>query len=103
MKPVFTGAILAVTLTTVGAMAQAEEVCMPASEMKSALIDWYGEAPVPGQAKGNSQLWASDTGGTWTLVKTMADGNACGIAQGQDRQAGREGDRQVGCRSRIHS
>ena len=95
MKPVFTGAILAVTLTTVGAMAQAEEVCMPASEMKSALIDWYGEAPVPGQAKGNSQLWASDTGGTWTLVKTMADGNACVIAQGQDWQEGLEGDKQL--------
>ena len=95
MKPVFTGSILAVTLASLASAAHAEDVCMPAAEMKSALIDWYGETPVPGQAKGNSQLWASNTEGTWTLVKTMADGNACVMAQGQDWMEGLSGDKQL--------
>ena len=64
-------------------------------EMKSALIDWYGEEPVPGQRDDNSQLWASDQSGTWTLVKTLADGNACVLAQGDDWMAGLSGDKQL--------
>ncbi len=95
MKPVFSGTIVAVTLTTLAGVAQAEEVCMPAKEMKSALIDWYGEEPVPGQREDNNQLWASDQSGTWTLVKTLADGNACVLAQGDDWMAGRSGDKQL--------
>jgi len=95
MKPVFSGLILAVTFGGFAGIAQAEEVCMPQHEMKSALIDWYGEAPVPGQAKDNSQLWASEEAGTWTLVKSMADGNACVMAQGQDWMEGATGNKQL--------
>ena len=58
MKPVFSGTIVAVTLATLAGAAQAEEVCMPAKEMKSALIDWYGEEPVPGQREDNNRLWS---------------------------------------------
>lgn len=95
MKPVFSGTILAVTLASLAGAAQAEEVCMPAKEMKSALIDWYGEEPVPGQREDNNRLWASDQSGTWTLVKTLADGNACVLAQGDDWMAGLSGDKQL--------
>ncbi len=95
MKPVFSGLILAVTFGGFAGSAYAEEVCMPQNEMKSALIDWYGEQPVPGQGKDNSQLWASEQAGTWTLVKTMADGNACVMAQGQDWMKGLSGNKQL--------
>ena len=57
---------------------------MPAAEMKASLIDWYGETPVAEPTAAKEQLWASKHTGTWTLVKTLSDGYACVVAQGDD-------------------
>lgn len=84
-----------ITFATVAAMATsaaAQDVCMSAQEMQSSLIDWYGERPVTGPSNNNSRLWVSDATGSWTLVRTLADGNACVTAQGSDWNAGNNPD-----------
>jgi hypothetical protein len=43
----------------------------------------------------NEQLWVSDVSGTWTLVKTLSDGNACVLAQGDDWMGGLDTDQIV--------
>ncbi|WP_224824250.1 S-adenosyl-L-homocysteine hydrolase [Cognatishimia sp. MH4019] len=63
----------------------AAAACMPRAEMASALIDWYGEEPVDmamGVETDDTQLWASDRTGTWTLVRYTEDSVACVVAQG---------------------
>jgi hypothetical protein len=75
-----------ITFATVAALATsaaAQEVCMSASELQSSLIDWYGERPAANTSDDNTRLWVSDATGSWTLVRTLADGNACVEAQGQ--------------------
>lgn len=62
----------------------ADTVCMPHSELKASLIDWYQERPVAAPSENQEQLWVSDGTGTWTMVKARADGTACVIAQGED-------------------
>lgn len=52
--------------------------------MEAALIDWYGETPVPGAWAADQQLWASEATGTWTLMQLGADDRACVISQGED-------------------
>lgn len=85
MKTAFTAfATLAVMATS----AAANDVCMSASEMQSSLIDWYGERPVSGPTQDNTRLWVSDATGSWTLVRTLSDGNACVEAQGGNWSAG---------------
>jgi hypothetical protein len=86
MKNLLTATAAALIFATTGASAQ--EVCMPSVEMKAALIDWNGEEPVLGQARDNTQLWASERTGTWTLVKTLSDGQACVVNQGQNYASG---------------
>lgn len=82
MKPQIFTIALALAVGATGALA--ETVCMPAGEMKASLIDWYGEEPVAPISENREQMWASKENGTWTMVKMLADGNACVIAQGDD-------------------
>lgn len=91
MKPVISTIATVLALALPAAAAQAETVCMPASEMQASLIDWYGEQPVTAPSENREQMWASKDSGTWTLVKTLADGNACVLAQGDDWMGGAEG------------
>lgn len=76
------------TLAALSTAAAAQQVCMSQTEMQSSLIDWYGEEPVSGPAQDNMRLWVSDKTGSWTLVRSMADGNACVEAQGRNWSAG---------------
>ncbi|MEQ6249578.1 S-adenosyl-L-homocysteine hydrolase [Sulfitobacter sp. HNIBRBA3233] len=78
------------TASAIGSAAAAQEVCMSAAEMQSSLIDWYGEEPVAGPSPDNTRLWVSDASGTWTLVRTMADGAACVEATGENWSPGRD-------------
>jgi hypothetical protein len=79
-----TALITFATLAAMATSAVAQDVCMSAQEMQSSLIDWYGERPVTGPSNDNSRLWVSDATGSWTLVRTLADGNACVTAQGSN-------------------
>ena len=72
------------TTTVLGTASLADtQVCMNAAEMEASLIDWYGEAPVEGEARDNMQLWASDRTGTWTVVRYLVDGTSCVVDQGK--------------------
>lgn len=61
----------------------ASEVCMPASVLEAALIDWYDERPTE-DFSGTVTLWQAQGRNTWTLVKYHADGSACTIDHGRD-------------------
>ena len=91
MKTIIATAIAALTFGTM-ATAQERDVCMPASELKASLIDWYAERPIAGQADLKEQLWVSEQTGTWTVVKFMADGHACVKAQGTSWSADVDND-----------
>lgn len=100
MKPVNSTLSLALVLGLSAAAANAQQtstqdVCMPFGEMKASLVDWYGETPVAEPTDEGEQMWASDRSGTWTLVKLLADGNACVVAQGQNWMAGVETPEQL--------
>lgn len=93
MKPVISTLSMALVLglSVTAATAQevsGQEVCMPADEMKASLVDWYGETPVAEPSPEGEQMWASDRSGTWTMVRHLADGNACVLAQGENWMAG---------------
>lgn len=87
MKPLILTMLL--TFGLAGA-ASAENVCMAQDEMHAALIDWYGERPVAEPTQANEQVWASERTGTWTMVKSHADGTACVTAQGDDWTPGED-------------
>ena len=82
MKHVFSVAAVIAALSAHSADAQ--EVCMPAGEMKASLIDWYGEKPVGYPDAENKQLWISERTGSWTMVRFQSDGIACTTAQGEN-------------------
>jgi len=87
MKPVLytTAALFAFSLPVFAdAPAGDAQVCMDSAELEAALIDWYGEAPVPGQAEANRKLWAAGIGGTWTVISYGANGQGCVVGQGDD-------------------
>jgi hypothetical protein len=88
MKPVFLTSAILIAIGLSASAAAADTVCMPAGEMKASLIDWYGEKPVAAPSEDREQLWVSEKTGKWTLVKTLADGNACVLAQGEDWMGG---------------
>jgi hypothetical protein len=84
MKPVFSICASVLALALAQPAQSAGDVCMPAPEMKAALIDWYGERPVAAPSADRKQLWVSQTSGTWTLVRTFSDGISCVLAQGEE-------------------
>ncbi len=85
MRPeTFLPALGAATLITLTATASAKTVCMSAHDMEASLIDWYAEAPVEGSKTNTTSVWASEQGGSWTLLQYLADGQACVLAQGND-------------------
>ena len=90
MKHVFSVAAALATLVATSAVAQ--DVCMPAGEMKASLIDWYGEKPVGYPDAENKQLWISERTGSWTMVRFQSDGIACTTAQGKDWYTELQGD-----------
>ncbi|MCX7558221.1 S-adenosyl-L-homocysteine hydrolase [Sulfitobacter sp. F26204] len=88
MKP-FISTLTLVLGTAFATAALADgDVCMATGEMKAALIDWYGEAPVAEPSDAKEQLWVSQETGTWTLLKNFSDGNSCVLAQGDDWMTG---------------
>ncbi|MCR8825440.1 hypothetical protein [Pseudosulfitobacter koreensis] len=80
MKPVLT--ITALIFSASAAMA--DSVCMSSAEMEASLVDWYDEAPVAGQENKDTQIWASERNGTWSLVQYLPDGNSCVLETGED-------------------
>ena len=95
MKPVISAIVLTLGVSAFATSASAEDVCMPATELKASLTDWYGETPVDGQKAGNLQIWASQQTGTWTAVRTLSDGLACVEDQGKNWLAGPAGQRMI--------
>ncbi len=92
MKPLVSTLTFAAFTTFAVNSAMAQQVCMTADEMGAALIDWYGETPNAAPSETREQLWVSEETGTWTMVKTYSDGQACVIAQGDDWMEGLEQD-----------
>ncbi len=88
MKPLISALPITFAALMTAQTALAEQVCMSADEMHASLIDWYAEKPVSEPSPTNEQIWASDENGTWTMVKTFADGSACVLAQGDDWMQG---------------
>jgi len=84
MKPLIASFALLLGTASFAPAANAEQVCLVADEIKAALIDWYGERPVAAPSENKEQIWVSQETGTWTMIKMLADGNACVIAQGDD-------------------
>lgn len=72
------------SLVSLSAPVMAETVCMPTTELRVSLIDWYEEEPVAEPNKAQQQIWASPRTGTWTMVKYTTDGQACVLDQGED-------------------
>ena len=84
MKPLISALAITAGIALSAPAVQASEVCMNADEMAATLIDWYGEAPVAAPDENGEQIWASSATGTWTMIRTFSDGNACVLAQGDD-------------------
>lgn len=91
MKPVLTIAALIFSAST----AMAAGTCMSSAEMEASLVDWYGETPVAGQEAKDTQLWASERNGTWSLVQYLPDGNSCVLESGEDWNGGKDADELV--------
>ena len=88
MKPVLTIAALIFTAST----ALADSTCMSSAEMEASLVDWYGETPAAGQDVKDTQIWASERNGTWTLVQYLPDGNSCVLETGEDWNGDKNAD-----------
>lgn len=82
-------AVLQMALTQrVDPMAQGDQPwCDSAAAVGDALSTEFDEAPVTRRADG-TQLWGSDTMGTWTVVLSRPDGLQCVIASGIGYQDG---------------
>lgn len=84
MKPLISTAVVLASVMAFTSPVAADNVCMMQGEMRAALIDWYGEIPIAAPSDANTQIWASAVTGTWTMIRTYADGRACVMAQGDD-------------------
>lgn len=84
MKPLISTLMIVLGTTFAANSVMAQQVCMSADEMGAALIDWYGETPINAPTESREQTWVSQATGTWTVVKTFADGQSCVVAQGDD-------------------
>jgi hypothetical protein len=73
--------VVPVLIAAAPSMALSSSVCMPATEMEAALIDWYQEQPAE-EIGHDIVLWTSKGGETWTLVKYRSDGVACTLENG---------------------
>ena len=65
-------------------VADDSKVCMEASELEAAIVDWYNETLVSWEGS-DTYVWASGVGGTWTVVQYTSNGSkefACVIGQG---------------------
>ncbi len=93
MKPFF--ATAALIATTAAAFAQEEMICMSTSEAEAALIDWYGETPVAGDATEGHMIWAAGIGQSWTLLSYEPDGTSCTLAYGDNWSPQTHGDAMV--------
>lgn len=65
------------------AVSRSEPVCMDTTKLEAALVDWYAEKPVQ-QIDEGVYLWASNTGGTWSIVRHYKDGVSCTLNHGDD-------------------
>ena len=93
MKPI----LIAASLATLAfpAIAQEEAVCMPTGEAEAALLDWYGETPVSGNAEDGHMIWAAGIGKSWTLLSYEPGGMSCTLAQGDNWSPQLHGDAMV--------
>lgn len=90
-------AVGAVALTSTAAQAQA--ACGKRDAVIAKLGDKYGEVRRGGGLTGSTaifEVWASEATGTWTILKTTADGMSCVMAVGDGWQDDLEGVAQVG-------
>lgn len=78
---------LARTLPVVTESSGDQPWCAPTAEVGNALKSEFEETLVTRRADG-TQLWGSDTMGTWTVVLTRADQTQCVIASGIGYQDG---------------
>ncbi len=90
MKQLFAAAAL--IAMSLPAVAQEEALCLPTEEAEAALMDWYGETPVSGDAQQGHLMWAAGIGQSWTLLSYEADGTSCTIAQGENWSPHLHGD-----------
>jgi hypothetical protein len=61
--------------------------CAPYGELRKALQGNYGENPVAFGVHADGslmQVFASDAGDTWTVIRTSPDGISCIVADGND-------------------
>ncbi len=84
MTPVLKTLALGLTFSGLAVAAQAQDVCIPAGEMRAALLEWHAERPLPGQEGQARQLWVSDRTGSWTMINFKSTGTACVTAQGRN-------------------
>lgn len=80
-------AIGAVSLTSVDA--QAQMACGKRDAVVAKLGDKYGEVRRGGGLTGSTaifEVWASESTGTWTILKTTPDGLTCVMAVGDGWQ-----------------
>jgi len=82
--------MLKFTLATIAALAAsptlAQSVCLPRADLVAALETRWLESPRMQGTLGTSavyEMWASEAG-TWTIVRTNAEGVSCIVAAGQD-------------------
>ena len=90
-------AIGAVSLTSV--YAQAQMACGKRDAVVAKLGDKYGEVRRGGGLTGSTaifEVWASESTGTWTILKTTPDGLTCVMAVGDGWQDEADGLRPVG-------
>ena len=80
-------AIGAVSLTSIDA--QAQVACGERDAVIAKLGDKYGEVRRGGGLTGSTaifEVWASESTGTWTILKTTPDGLSCVMAVGEGWQ-----------------
>ncbi len=71
------------------AAAQAQMACGTRDSVVATLSEKYGEVRRGGGLAGPTaifEIWASDVTGTWTILKTTADGLTCVMAVGENWQ-----------------
>ena len=75
---------LAAAVSTAGA-ANAQQACADRDQITTRLESKYGESFAGGglrNAKSIYEVWMSEDSGTWTIIMTKPDGQACVMAAG---------------------
>ncbi len=98
MQKATQGLILAAALT-VPAIGNAQQSCGQRDAVTNKLQTGYGETFTGGglrNADSILEVWASEQGGTWTVLMTRADGTTCIMASGTNWRGATPEDRVLG-------